>query len=439
MDARAALAHLLRRAGLGPTTAELDAASIAGYAATVRSLVAALAGPDPGADRVKPPQLTSFAELYTMSQAKDTASKTALRRTIAAEQAGLEAWWLERMVATTNPLKEKLTLLLHGHFPTAATKVRYPVLLYQQNQLFRTSGSGDFGSLVQAVAADPAMLLWLDAASDLPADPNENFARELMERFTMGIGTYTENDVRAAAYCFTGWRIDRTGSFTINPKLHSTTPQTVLGTPGVTTGQQVVTLATSSAASAKYVPAAFWSHLAYPVTPNDRVVADLAPGYAKDRSVANLLTAIFSHPQFTSPTAVSGLVKQPIEYVVGALRALRVPAANLVAAKVAVPTVLSELGQIPFNPPSVGGWPQNTYWLSSAAALARWSFADALCKAADLSSVADAPRAARVDAVAELLALPTFQHATATALGAASGNPSTLVALALTSPDYVMN
>ena len=170
----------------------------------------------------------------------DPSARQAYLESLRTDGRDLIAWWVARMVATTNPAQEKLTLLLHGHFPTAISKVRYARFMYGQNQLFRTQGSGNFTQLTQSVATDPAMLIWLDAASDKAVDPNENFARELMERFTMGIGTYTEADVRAAAYCFTGWRLSlRTGAFTISPLDHIERPPDLprtrrdqLGEPG---------------------------------------------------------------------------------------------------------------------------------------------------------------------------------------------------------------
>src|SRR6202041_1102952 len=138
-------------------------------------------------------------------------------------------------------------------------------------------GAGNFTQLTQAVAVDPAMLIWLDASSDLASDPNENFARELLERFTMGIGTYTEADVRAAAYCFTGWRLNlRTGAFSISALDHSNAPQSFLGHAGVNSGVQVIDIATTTNASARYVPSAFWSHLAAPVSPQSPIASDLA-------------------------------------------------------------------------------------------------------------------------------------------------------------------
>jgi uncharacterized protein (DUF1800 family) len=344
------------------------------------------------------------------------------------------------MVASTNPLQEKLTFLLHGHFPTAVSKVRFPIYMSRQNQLFRTMGGGEFDALTQAVATDPAMLIWLDAASDKASDPNENFARELMERFTMGIGTYSELDVRAAAFCFTGWGIDpTTHEYAIRPRLHSSSPQSFLGQSGVTSGQQVIDIVTHSPASARYVPTALWSHLAYPVSTNDQVISDLAAGYGRDLNVGNLLQSIFEHPQFATTRAVSGLIKQPTEYVVGALRAFRVSPADMAPMSAFLQATLAGLGQVLFDPPSVGGWSQNDYWLSTAAALSRWSFANTLARQVDISAVSDAPMASRVEAMAEVLSIPGWSKPTATVLSRSASNPETLVTLALVSPEYVSN
>jgi uncharacterized protein (DUF1800 family) len=344
------------------------------------------------------------------------------------------------MVASTNPLAEKLTFLMHGQFPTAISKVRYPVFMYRQNQIFRTMGRGSFDSLTQAIATDPAMLIWLDAASDRASDPNENFARELMERFCMGIGNYTEADVRAGAACFTGWTLDRAkGTFLFDPATHDNTPQVFLGNQNVNTGTQVIDIVTHSAASARYVPARFWSHLAYPVATTDPVVADLVPAYESDHDMTKLLQAIFEHPAFVSTAATTGLIKQPTEYVVGALRAFGLGVSHLAAHTKQIQQTLAGLGQVLFDPPSVGGWSQNSYWLSTAAALVRWRFAQGLVRLVDLSPVADATAPARPDAAAEVLSVPGWSATTLSALRGASADPEALMVLALVSPEYVSN
>jgi len=439
LESTTAISLLYRRLGFGATAAELSSAANAGYSATAATLLAGLGQGDPGGDAVAPPAFTPIPTNFAQLRTDPTARQTYFQ-SLRAEGRDLIVWWVARMVASTNPAQEKLTFLLHGHFPTALSKVRFPRFMYQQNELFRTKGSASFTDLTQSVAVDPAMLIWLDAASDKAAHPNENFARELLERFTMGIGNYTEADVRAAAYCFTGWRLNlRTGAFSISPLDHSNAPQTFLGQIGINSGTQVIDIATSSAASARFVPAALWSHLAYPISPKDPVITDLATGFTTDRNVSKLLATIVAHPSFQSGSTLNGLIKQPIEFVVGALRALSVTATEVQAKQEGMLAVLAGLGQIPFNPPSVGGWGQNSYWLSTAAALIRWQFAERLSATADISLVSDAAPRSRVDAAAQLLSIPTWSSTTAKALAGASSNPPHLVALALVSPEFVSN
>ncbi len=182
----------------------------------------------------------------------------------------LSTWWIDRMIVTSTPLREKLTLMLHQQFPTSYAKVSYANLMYNQNQLFRKLGPGPFDVLTQAVSADPAMLIWLDTGTDLKAVPNENFARELMERFTMGIGTYSEHDVRATARAFTGWSLDyTTGEFFFNPYDHDNGEKRYLGQTGHFQGEDIIRIATHTEASSRWVVSRFWSWLAYPVTPKD--------------------------------------------------------------------------------------------------------------------------------------------------------------------------
>jgi uncharacterized protein (DUF1800 family) len=357
--------QLLRRAGFGATAPEVEAATAAGYAATVDRIIADLSAADAGADAVPPPVLGSALEyerqLRQARRSGDTATENEIERQLAIQRRALIGGWLARMVASTRPVREKLTFLLHGHFPIALSKVNYPDLMARQISLLRAQGAGSFADLTQAVATDPARLLWLDAASNVAADPNENFARELMERFTMGIGTYREADVRAAAYCFTGWRIDLArGGYVFDSALHSSVTQTVLGAP-VTTGEEVVALVTSTPASHRFVSAALWSHLAYPVAPSDHVVDQLSAAYAPSLSMTDLLRAVFEHPAFVSTTAAHGLVKQPVEWLVGALRSFDVTPDQVTAHQDFLLETLAGMGQIPCNPPSVGGWAQNQY------------------------------------------------------------------------------
>jgi uncharacterized protein (DUF1800 family) len=273
---------------------------------------------------------------------------------LAGQVSFLERWWLSRMARAERPLTEKMALFWHGHFATSVDKVTYPGLMLTQNQIFRTMGLGNFEALVTAVSEDPAMLVWLDTRSDVKAHPNENFARELMELFTLGLGNYTETDVREAARAFTGWTFDSTTfTFKVTASQHDNGIKTVRSQTGNLSGQDVIHQVTDDPGSARFVAAKVWSHFAYPVAPSDPVLDPLVAAYGRDLDIAALVRSVFLHPAFRSPAARTGLVKTPVEYVVGVMRAL-----NLAPEYSMVTSTLSSLGQVPFHPPSVAGWPR---------------------------------------------------------------------------------
>jgi uncharacterized protein (DUF1800 family) len=429
--ARSTLAHLYRRAAFGARPEQLDAAERAGYAATVARLLD-FGTPDPAAAAVVPPDLG----LIDRQAGKDASpeARQQARRQAREQGTKLTLWWLRRMAASDNPLREKLTLFWHGHFATSIQKVRQPSFMYQQNELFRSAGAGPFEALTLAVARDAAMLIWLDGNANRRQSPNENFARELMELFTLGIGNYGEADVKALARCFTGLRVQRqTGVVRFVPKLHDPGPKTVLGRTADFDVEGAVKLLTSQPATARHLAARMWSFFARPAGPDEEVVGRLAAAFERDRTGAALLRAILAEPEFTAAETRTGLVKTPIEYVVGALRALRLqPEARHV-------NVLRRLGQVPFAPPSVGGWPANQAWLTTASSLARYQFARDLARRADLSAVADEPPGRRPDAVAHLLGVDGWSPTTAAALAQVAGDPGGLVTIALIAPEYVLN
>lgn len=428
-DQRLSIAHLLRRTGFGPTAAEVDAATAAGYDATVNRLLD-FSGPD-AADAVPAP---TFAPFQPLGARKLTVTE---RKAIAAQRASenraLVQWWLARMTTTSHPLREKLTWYWHDHFATSIEKVQRAQYMADQNNLLRANAAANFENLTQAVAKDPAMLVWLDAATNVAAHPNENFARELMELFTLGIGNYSETDVKEAARAFTGWRSNpRTQQFIVNARLHDSGTKTVLGQTGPWGGEDVIHIVTNHPASAPYVTARLWSHFAYPVLPDDPVVEQLAPSFAADHDIAALVRSMLMHPQFVSDQARNGLVKQPVEWAVGAARALGVHGAGprLAAA-------LRALGQVPFAPPNVGGWGQNQYWLTTASMLARLELANALAATAQPTVLGAVAASQRVDAAAHVLSV-SWGDSTRQALSAVSADPHSLMTLALVSPEYTL-
>lgn len=428
--ARAELAHLHRRAGFGARPAELDASLTAGYAATVERLLHP--GADPGVAATPAPDFGAEPDRPSKDAGKE--QKQAYGKTRRAEAGTLVTWWLDRMVRAEQPFGEKLTLLWHDHWATSIQKVKSAGLMLRQNQTLRAHATGDFRLLARAMVQDPALLLWLDAPKNRRTLPNENLSRELMELFILGIGHYTEDDVREAARALTGWRVERvSGAVELRRAGHDDKPKTVLGKTGDFDDQSLVDLLVGQPSSARFVATRLWHRLVGPADPAPEVLARLLAAYGPGRDVRALVRAMLLEPAFRSREVRQALVKQPIEYVVGTLRALRL------GASAEVLTALRGMGQVPFAPPNVGGWPAGSAWLTASAAQARLHFAQWAAQSADLGAVSAAVPAARVDAVARLLSVDAWTPRTRTALAAASPDAGRLLTLALVSPEYVVN
>jgi uncharacterized protein (DUF1800 family) len=430
------LAHLFRRAGFGATGDEIRRAMSVGYDATVDALLDRTR-PDAGAAATPMPQLPLT---YRSAAAVETVEERKARGAQRREQRRASVlWWLERMYRAENPLTEKVTFFWHGHFATSTDKVNESAFMLAQNDIFRRLGGGSFEALTQAVAKDPAMMIWLDANQNRKGSPNENFARELMELFTIGIGNYTDGDVREAARAFTGWRIDRrTGAFSTRPRDFDADAKTILGQTRSFTGEDVISLLATSPAAHRFLAARLWTRFAYPIAPDDPMIGELVGSFATDGNVTGLLRRILLHPNFVSTQARTGLVKQPVEYAVGALRALGVaPSATTVTGPNIV-AVLGQLNQVPFDPPSVGGWPNNGYWLSTATSLARVRFARQLAQRGDLSWLRAAAVGERPALIADRLGIDRWTDTSARAIrGVAS--PVDQLAVALVTPEYLLN
>lgn len=431
--AAASIAHLYRRAAFGARPDELSQGVAAGYEATVERLLDRTA--TDAADAMPRPNLqpTDYGPKPTTEQ----------QRLLNAEQQArakqLAVWWIDRMAASTTPGREKLTWYWHGHFATSNEKVGSPLLMAMQSDTFRKLGGGSFEALTQAVAKDPAMMVWLDSNTNRKDRPNENFARELMELFTVGIGNYTDADVREAARAFTGWTVDKAAAaITLNRAQEDLGTKTLLGQTGDLRAEDVVSILAHVPTGPRFVTARIWSRFAFPVVTDHPVVAELAPGFANDLDVTNLLRRVFLHPKFVSADARTGLVKEPVEWVVGALRVLGLSATAMQRTNPSVLSTLDLLGQVPFQPPSVGGWPQNRYWLSSTTSLARLRFAQAMAGATDLGWLDAAPKQQRASVLGDRLGVDVWSPPTAAALAQATSSRS-LLALGLVSPEYVLN
>jgi uncharacterized protein (DUF1800 family) len=287
----------------------------------------------------------------------------------------LRAWWLYTMMYTLHPLREKLVLFWHNHFATSIAKVRRTTLMFDQNCVLRTHANGKFGPYLLAMSKDPAMLEYLDSNSNVKAHPNENYAREVMELFSLGVGNYTEKDVREGARAFTGWHTDGDG-YDFDASFHDDGPKTILGHSGAWNGDDVVRILLEQPACARFLVRKLYRFFVNETTnPPDRLLEPLAEQFRKtEGDTGAVVRTILSSRHFFSESAFRQRVKSPVEFVLGAVRATTDGA---VSQQVLV-TRLDAMGQNLFEPPNVKGWPGGTAWLNSSTLVARQNFAQAL-------------------------------------------------------------
>ena len=279
-------------------------------------------------------------------------------------------WWAERMLATNRPLEEKLALFWHGHFATSNDKLRDYRKSLKQLELFYTLGNGNFRDLLLGVAKDPAMLVYLDAGENVKGSPNENFSREILELFTMGVGNYTETDIRESARAFTGWTNDSL-AFVVKPELHDEGQKTFLGRTGNFDGIDIIDIVLEQDVTARFIAAKLYRYFVH-TDPSPELVAQLGKHFKEHNyDIASLLSTIFLARDFYSPPAYGTQIKSPVHLVVSTYRKLGLTEMP------GVPDFMSvtrNLGQELFHPPNVAGWEGGRSWVTPALLLERGNF-----------------------------------------------------------------
>lgn len=347
----------------------------------------------------------------------------------------LSGWWLRRMVAVGQPIHEKLTLLWHNHFATSAQKVRIAAYMAAQNQKLRTLKLGDFRMLAYAMLTDAAMLRWLDGQTNTAKAANENLAREFMELFALGHGNgYTEADVRAGARALTGWVIGAGGQTAMVRRRHDDTDKKLFGVTRDFDAAGFCDTVLAQPKSAEYVVGRLWQQLASDDPPSPQALDRIVTAYGPGRDLRALTRAILTDGAFTGSRAA--VVNTPVEWLVGVIRSLRAPVDNPARVKM-VDATLKALGQRPFYPPDVGGWPRGRVWLSTASAGVRLRAATNLARAGDLSTIEDASAGDRIDAVGYLIGVGTWSGRSVNALKPLVRKPPQLVAAAVNTPEYL--
>lgn len=383
LEGQEPLRHLLRRAGFGAHTSEIE--------------------------RLMPMGIEGAVDyLLSWDERAQTMEDEAVLRLLQGDENRLRppmvaTWWLYRMLVTDAPLQERMAFFWHNHFATSASKVQDGRLLLMQIQMFQRLGLTDFKTLVLEVSKDPAMLVWLDGVRNVKGKPNENFARELLELFTMGIGHYTERDIQEAARAFTGWTFSRvTGSFVFNRSLHDTGEKQFFGKRGNFSGEDIVRMAVEHPATTEFMARKFYRHFINDVDPiEEPTVKALAKTFTESGySVKALMRRLLLSQSFWSRRNRRRRVKSPVEFVVGILRQvgmgerLRQVRLNEGVGQRALLAYLRlanqwtrRIGQSLLFPPDVGGWEWGTAWISSTTMLERMRFAEFLLPARGIGGI----------------------------------------------------
>jgi len=380
------LRHLYSRAGFGATPAELSAVNQKSVRAVVKQLLA---------------DQKNFADLHVV-EADENAPKRVLKnmmrkgeldRDMLKEQIRMNAervrdlnlQWMDRMASGENALREKMALFWHGHF-ACRTLGRNPLLMQQYGNTLRRNALGNFGDLLMAVSKQPAMLQFLNNQQNRKNAPNENFAREVMELFTLGRATsgtpnYTEHDVKEAARAFTGWQYTPNGEFVFRPAVHDDGEKTIFGKTGTFRGEDVIALLLEKPQTARFITSKIYRFFVND-TEDPKRVDELARQFQKNYDIADLMERIFTASWFYDAKNVGSHIKSPVELLAGMRHTLGIqfdkPQPQIF--------VQRTLGQVLFYPPNVAGWPGGKNWIDSSSLLFRMQLPNYVLKAADVTT-----------------------------------------------------
>jgi uncharacterized protein (DUF1800 family) len=373
-----AAAHLLGRAALGGTPEEAAAVQAKGLARAVQEMV------EPGAsafalqppDWARPRDLRSLRmEARAARRGGDKTKVQAERKMEGDELLDLRRWWLGWMGATPAPLVEKMTLFWHGHFATSAEKVKDGYWMWRQNDTQRRQALGNFVALTKAMSRDPAMMIYLDLPQSRLEHPNENWARELMELFTVGIGNYSEQDVRESARAFTGYRLNfATQQFYFARGQHDAGPKTFLGRKGNFNGDDVIDILTKQPACSQFIGKKLCRYFIADEPAPALVEAVAGSLRTHNFEMKPVLREIFSSEEFYAQANVRSQIKSPAQYLVETCKLLncQLPAPPIAQG------AMRQMGQLLFAPPNVKGWDGGKSWISTSTLLFRNNFANYL-------------------------------------------------------------
>lgn len=318
-----------------------------------------------------PPHMTPWYKLEPM---RLTDAENRKRAWMIAQGEGkrLKGWWLEQMLVTHSPFIERMTLFWHNHFTSSLQKTLQPSLLHKQNLLIRRYALGNYADFLHAIAKDPAMLVYLDGYQNVKDEPNENFARELLELFTLGRGHYHEMDVKAAAKAFTGWNVNNdNGQFVYRKNLHDSSPVTFMGHTGNFDGDAIIDILLRNPRTVEVVCEKVWRNFVNNGTPDAGIIKSWGQSFrASGYDIKGLMRTALNSNQFWEARNRGTLVKSPVEMVIGTARMLSYPRESTTE----LVNLCRLLGQELFDPPNVKGWKGGDHWINTQTLLIRTAY-----------------------------------------------------------------
>ena len=422
--------RLFNRFGFGPRPGEYAQALKNGVAST-RTQLLTVPAVDAGAATVIEPEITDLGKRPAPNTKEIVPFAIAMRF----QTQQMVMWWLDRMAVSDHGLTEKMTWFWHGHWATSVQKLNYAMPLFKQNKTMRTYCLGNFTSMTKAMLNDGALQFWLDGQENTVKAPNENLGRELMELFTLGVDRYTEDDVKNISRVLTGYQVVRSsGEVSINQNRRDKNPVTLLGTTKSFTGDTVAEFLVARDDSAQFIAERLWYRF---ISSTEEMPATFSAKNAfASREISAAVNAMATDPVMRDEKFA--MVKSPVEWFISACRSLELTPSELKTPAQLI-NYLDKLGQVPFSPPNVGGWPAGEAWLSSATAQYRIAFATWLIKQSDLRVLSELRPATRITKSADWLGIPEWSARTQTALRSAINDPTQFALLALCSPEFIVS
>ncbi|RVU85743.1 DUF1800 domain-containing protein [Leucothrix sargassi] len=362
--------HLVERTGLGPELEMIETLMAFDKQQAINYLLQR-----PANKFATPlPTFTDYDTLRVMRRKKSADTNLMVNKLIRRERGQLQRWAITELLQSPNALQERMTWFWHNHFTSSIHRSNRTLnLMKQQTLLIRSQAMGNFAELLKAISYDPLMLIYLDGVSNKKGKPNENYARELLELFTLGEGNYTDQDVKEVARAFTGWRINKNNEAVLTRNQYDKGKKTVLGKTGQFTSDDILNILLKHPKTAEFIATKLWAEFISTDTPDQTMIKQWAHTFRSSQyDIKSLLHAVLSSPAFWNESYKGTLIKSPIDMTIGSLRALDLEDRNLPLQSLLVQ--LRKMGQEPYNPPNVKGWPGGATWVDGATLPLRQQF-----------------------------------------------------------------